>query len=108
MLLQPDPHSPNRLQRFACFLLFLQANKSRIPVTWDYSGVQYLFKLVPSSNLNWNIAVAFAEHGQSEVERRLLSARQKHNHELRFKLVSRKLCDEQCHFECVPFRHDSV
>jgi len=28
------------------FLAFLQANKSRKPVTWDYSAVQYLFKEV--------------------------------------------------------------
>jgi hypothetical protein len=51
------------------FLAFLQANKSRIPVTWDYSGVQYLFKVVLSSNVNWKIAVTFVEHGQ-----RVLSA----------------------------------
>jgi hypothetical protein len=49
------------------FLAFLQANKSRIPVTWDYSGVQYLFKLVLSSNLNWKSLLPLQCMGKTKL-----------------------------------------
>src|SRR5579859_1196460 len=88
------------------FLAFLQANKSRIPVTWDYSGVQYLFKLVLSSNLNLYLLLSLQCMGKAKLTAGF--ARQKHDHELRFKLVPRTWRDERPRFQCVAFRHDSV
>jgi hypothetical protein len=63
MLLQPDPHSPNRLQRFACFLLF---SKQTNPA-YQLLGIILVSVSIQTGSVvksEFVLAVVFAVHGQ--------------------------------------------
>src|SRR5690348_12097848 len=102
MLPQPDPHSPNRLQRFACLLLF---SKQTNPAT-SYLGLFWCSVSIQTGSVvksELEIAVTFVEHGQRLLSAGLERAVKNTIMNSNSKLVPRTRRDQRLHFQCVAF-----